>query len=186
MARAENEATRPELQPLRVDLWLPEHLARWSDHPRMADIHQEITADVPVWSRVHPPLLAQLVDNLLDNACKYSRPGTPIFVRLEMEADMVRLVVQDGGFGIASEDLGYVFEPFFRSAAARRRGQPGVGLGLSVVRRIAEVFGGEIRAESQTEQGSRFILELPTASPPGERPVRPSAFDRCAPVLEAS
>lgn len=164
MARAENEAAQPELQLSRLDCWIRDHLEQWSTHPRLADIHQQIGQD-PVWVRVHPSLLAQLLDNLLDNACKYSGSGTPIVIRLETRSSTASLVVQDSGFGIALDDLRSVFDPFFRSADARRRGQPGVGLGLSVVKRIAEVFGGNVRAESQPGQGSRFILELPVASP---------------------
>ena len=61
-----------------------------------------------------------------------------------------------------AEDLAHVFEPFYRSAKARRR--PGVGLGLAVVERIAAVFGGTIRAESEPGRGSRFILRLPDAT----------------------
>jgi signal transduction histidine kinase len=167
MARAENEATKPDLQPTRLDVWLSDHLAHWNGDERLADIRQQVPPD-PVWGRVHVPLLAQLLDNLLDNACKYSRAGSPIVVRLETNSGRVQLIVEDQGFGIAPDDLSSVFDPFFRSAEARRRGQPGVGLGLSVVKRISEVFGAEIRAESQPGQGSRFILELPEAGPPGD------------------
>ena len=79
--------------------------------------------------RAHPALLAQLVDNLLENACKYSEPATPIIVRAWREDEEVALGVQDQGCGLAAEDLPRVFEPFFRTELARRQGHPGVGLG---------------------------------------------------------
>jgi two-component system, OmpR family, sensor kinase len=168
MARAENDAAKPDLQPIRLDSWLRNHLENDNSHPRLAEIETHIPPH-PVWVRVHPPLLAQLVDNLLDNAFKYSPPNARITIRIETPSGKVRLAIEDQGFGIAHEDLNSIFDPFFRSAEARRRGQPGVGLGLSVVKRIVEVFGGTIQADSQPGQGSRFILELPELSPTDER-----------------
>ena len=85
MARAETEAGRPDLQPLELVSWVHDHLGEWAGHPRSADLREEIELDAPAWVRVHSPLLGQLLDNLLDNACKYSAPGTPIVVRLWRE-----------------------------------------------------------------------------------------------------
>ena len=75
----------------------------------------------------HRPLLGQLLDNLLENACKYSGPGTPIVVRTWCEPEAVVLAVEDRGFGIPAEDLPRVFEPFYRAESARRLGRAGVG-----------------------------------------------------------
>ena len=117
--------------------------------------------------RVHPPLLAQLVDNLLENACKYSEPGTPIVVRAWREGGSVALGVEDQGRGLAAEELANVFEPFFRGETARREGHAGVGLGLAVARRIAATFGGTLDARSEPGAGSLFILRLPAATGSG-------------------
>jgi signal transduction histidine kinase len=164
MARAETEAGRPDLQSVELVSWFREHLLEWTSHPRSTDLREEIEVDAPAWVRVHPPLLGQLLDNLLENACKYGAPGTPIVVRLCREREMVALTVQDRGDGLMADDLSHVFEPFFRSAEARRRGHAGVGLGLAIVQRIAAVFGGTISAESVPGQGSRFVLRLPEAT----------------------
>jgi signal transduction histidine kinase len=75
----------------------------------------------------------------------------------------VTLAVQDEGVGINAVDLPHIFEPFYRSAKARRR--PGVGLGLAVVERIAAVMHGTVRAESEAGRGSRFVIRLPDATP---------------------
>ena len=112
---------------------------------------------------VDPRLLAHLVDNLLDNACKYSKPGSPITLRLEV-GPPVKLSVEDAGQGIAAEDLPHIFEPFYRSAEARRQGIAGVGLGLAVVQRIARAFGGKTSATSAADKGTCFTLELPAAA----------------------
>jgi heavy metal sensor kinase len=166
MARAENEAGRPDLKPLELVSWLRAHYGAWSSHERGGDLCLEIELEPPVWVRVHAHLLGQLLDNLLDNACKYSSTGSPIGVRLWRDATMVALAVEDHGFGLNAEDLPHVFEPFYRSAASRRRGVAGVGLGLAVVERIASVFGGTITAESEPGRRTRFVLRLKEATEP--------------------
>jgi signal transduction histidine kinase len=114
-------------------------------------------------------LLAQLLDNLLDNACKYSEPGTPIRVRAWREPEDVVLAVEDRGPGLADDELPHVFEPFYRSPRARLRGAPGVGLGLAVVARIAATFGARVVAESTPGQGCRFVVRFPETKARGTR-----------------
>jgi two-component system, OmpR family, sensor kinase len=166
MARAENEAGRPDLKPLELVSWLREHYSAWSSRERGGDLSLEIELEPPVWVNVHAHLLGQLLDNLVDNACKYSSTGSPIHVRLWRGGTMVALAVEDHGFGLSAEDLPHVFEPFYRSSASRRRGVTGVGLGLAVVERIAWVFGGSITAESEPGQWTRFVLRLNEATEP--------------------
>jgi two-component system OmpR family sensor kinase len=161
LARADSEAKLPDLKEVDLSVWLPEYLQRWHDHPRSTDVHFELLADVPAWACVQAPLLEQLLSNLLENACKYSEVSTPIIVRLSRESDHLVCMVEDRGSGIAPEDLPHVFEPFYRSARARRRGLAGIGLGLAVVQRIAAAFGGSVSVESTNGQGTRFSLLLP-------------------------
>jgi heavy metal sensor kinase len=161
LARADAEAKSPQLERLDLRVWLAEHLASWSDHSRAADLRRAFPTDGPVWVMVQTPLLGQLLDNLLDNACKYSTAGTPITVSLDREAGVVSLTVTDAGCGIAGEDLPHIFEPFYRSEQMRRQGVSGLGLGLAVAQRIALALGGTLRVESQTGQGSHFTLQLP-------------------------
>jgi two-component system, OmpR family, sensor kinase len=162
LARADAEAALDALETVDLAVWLPAHLRRWSAHPRSADLHAAVSAgSLPV--RAQGPLLGQLLDNLLDNACKYSRPGTPITVRLQEEKGMAALSVEDGGCGVAAEDVPHIFEPFYRSASVRRLGRTGVGLGLAVARRIATAFGGTLTVDSTVGVGSRFTLRLPLA-----------------------
>ncbi len=113
---------------------------------------------------------------MLENACKYSGPGTPILVRTWCEPGAVAMSVEDRGCGIPAEDLPRVFEPFYRAESARRLGRAGVGLGLAVARRIAETHGGTISVESEPDRGSRFVVRLPSAPSPDVAPavVHPS------------
>jgi heavy metal sensor kinase len=165
LARADAEARSPELE--RIDLagWLAEHLRSWSSHPRAADLRLEAPAGGPLWACVQAPLLGQAVDNLLDNACKYSPAGSPITLRTWREGDAVCLGVEDRGPGIAAGDLPHLFEPFYRSAEARRQGVGGVGLGLAVAARIVAAFAGRIEVQSGPEKGTRFTLLLPAVVP---------------------
>jgi signal transduction histidine kinase len=173
LARAESEAARPVPETVDLAAWVDDHLQGWSGHDRAHDLHMDASAgDRPFWVRVHPPLLAQAVDNLLDNACKYSAPGTPIALRLWRETGVAALSVEDQGCGIAEDELPHVFEPFYRSPTARRRGENGVGLGLAVARRVVAAFGGTISVQANPGLGSRFVIRLPSIAetPPLESP----------------
>jgi signal transduction histidine kinase len=161
LARADTEAMLPHLETIDLGDWLTAHIERWRTHARSADIHVEIEGGHPLLARAHPPLLGQLLDNLLDNACKYSEPGTPIRVRADETAKTCRLSIEDSGIGISHEDLPHLFEPFHRRSQTRRNGHEGVGLGLAVAERIALALGGRISAISQVGWGSCFTLELP-------------------------
>ncbi|HKB34814.1 MAG TPA: ATP-binding protein [Gemmataceae bacterium] len=159
LARADAEARLPELERTELGAWLAGHLESWADHPRSRDLRVE--AGPPRWVRVQPALLGQLLDNLLDNACKYSEQGTPITVQVGGDAASATLAVEDAGSGIDATDLPHIFEPFYRSEEARRRGRSGVGLGLAVAARIAGALGGAIEVQSERGRGSRFVLRLP-------------------------
>jgi heavy metal sensor kinase len=174
LARADAEARLDALEVADVAAALPAAAARWSGHPRAADLRTEVGGDGPFVARVQPLLLGQLLDNLIDNAFKYSDPGRPVVLRLRREGGAVALDVEDAGRGIAGDDLGHVFEPFYRSADSRRRGLPGVGLGLAMVQRIAAVLGGTVTVKSSEGTGSRFTVSLP-GEPYGSGLPTPSA-----------
>jgi signal transduction histidine kinase len=107
-----------------------------------------------------------LLNILIDNACKYSRAGTPITIRLQREEQDVCVQVEDQGSGIAESDLPHLFTPFFRSVQTRRLGVEGFGLGLSIARRLAGAFGGVLAVTSRIGHGSCFTLRLPLAATP--------------------
>jgi signal transduction histidine kinase len=110
--------------------------------------------------------LEQIVDNLLSNAVKYSPDGGPIVVRLEYDAAGLKLAVQDSGIGLPAGAAAQIFEPFGRAANATDQNLPGMGLGLYISRRIAELHGGRLWAESPGEgQGTTLRLWLPRVQP---------------------
>jgi two-component system phosphate regulon sensor histidine kinase PhoR len=101
--------------------------------------------------------------NLLSNAIKYTEPGGIVGVTLKQTAEDVVGTVRDTGIGIPHEDLDRIFEEFYRTENARAVSPVGTGVGLSIVRRIIENWGGKVWVESEQGLGSRFVFTLPRA-----------------------
>ncbi|RKH16428.1 sensor histidine kinase [Corallococcus praedator] len=108
-----------------------------------------------------PVLLRRVLDNLLDNAGKYSEAGTTVRLLARTEGDGVQVEIRDQGIGIDAEDLARVGTPFFRTDRSRARTTGGVGLGLALVRRIIAAHGGHLTLESQPGQGTTARVLLP-------------------------
>jgi two-component system phosphate regulon sensor histidine kinase PhoR len=105
--------------------------------------------------------LQRVLVNLLDNAIKHSPEGSAVVVGLEFEAQRVLLWVEDDGPGIPRAEQERIFEKFYRIGSELRRQTQGVGLGLSIVKHLAEVHGGRVLVHSNLGEGSRFTVELP-------------------------
>jgi PAS domain S-box-containing protein len=108
-----------------------------------------------------PDLLDQVLANLLDNAMKFSPPGSAIRVTVAAREGWADLAVHDEGIGISPDQLTAIFEPFTHAGMATRRTYDGFGLGLYIARRLIERHGGQIWAESVEGQGSSFRVSLP-------------------------
>jgi two-component system sensor histidine kinase SenX3 len=110
--------------------------------------------------------LVSAVANLLENACKYSDPGSTVRVASMVDGRWVEIAVRDEGIGIPSSDLERVFERFYRVDRARSRETGGTGLGLAIVRHVAGNHRGDVRVESHEGEGSTFTLRLPSGPGP--------------------
>jgi signal transduction histidine kinase len=133
---------------------------------RFREAHPDHLVDVAVAEELPAfagdgALLRRLVANLLDNAGKYSEPGAPIALRVVAAPGAVVVEVADQGIGIDPSDLPRLFTPFFRTDRSRARGTGGTGLGLALVKRIAEAHGGEVTVESAAGKGTTFRVRLP-------------------------
>ena len=104
--------------------------------------------------------------NLLENAVKYSDPGSTVQVRARTDGRWVDISIEDHGIGIPRRDLERVFERFYRVDRARSRETGGTGLGLAIVRHVASNHAGEVRVESREGEGSTFTLRLPVGAGP--------------------
>jgi PAS domain S-box-containing protein len=108
--------------------------------------------------------LEQVVQNLLQNAVKYSPHGGPILMRLRAEEGEARLMVRDHGMGIPREALNLIFARFYRAANTASYQVSGMGVGLYVVKQIVELHGGRVTVDSTEGEGSTFTIHLPLAT----------------------
>lgn len=111
-------------------------------------------------------LLRRALDNLLDNAAKYSDQAQPVALSARAEGGALVLEVRDRGIGIDPADLPRLFTPFYRTDRSRARGTGGVGLGLALAKRIVEAHGGTIAVESAPGEGTTMRLRVPAAAMP--------------------
>ncbi|WP_313174482.1 response regulator [Massilia sp.] len=120
----------------------------------------------PNWVDGDPTRLEQIATNLIDNALKYTPSGGSIDIRIGAEDDEVLLTVSDTGVGIGPELLPHVFDVFVQGSISLDRAQGGLGIGLSLVRRLVELHGGSVSATSAGGgAGSSFTIRLPRAEP---------------------
>ncbi len=112
--------------------------------------------------------LAQVVDNLLENAVKYSPKGGEIRLAVWSQAGEANLTVSDSGIGIPQQDLPYVFQRFHRGTNVDDRRFAGLGLGLAIARGIVEEHGGRIRVASTSPAGTTVAICLPLAHAIGQ------------------
>lgn len=133
--------------------------------PLLEQHRHTLRVDVPSFGlpvNADPTRLSQAVANLLTNAAKYTPPAGHIEVRARLLDDEILLSIQDNGIGIAPEVLPYVFDLFVQEGQALNRAQGGLGLGLAIVRKLAELHGGSVSARSDgLAQGSEFTIRLP-------------------------
>jgi signal transduction histidine kinase/FixJ family two-component response regulator len=125
-------------------------------------LHTEIAPQLPLVSG-YPTYLGRVLDNLLGNAIKFTPEGGTLTIRLRQDGDQVALEVSDTGIGIPSDQLDRVFERFYQIDGSAQRRYRGMGLGLALVKEIVETYGGQVKVESQLNEGSTFTVLLPIA-----------------------
>ena len=154
------ESSRPNVEPRRLDV---EQFVRH----QLTAIHgrpggDRVTADIPgaLVADVDPSLLQQILRNILTNALQYA-PHGPIVVRARLRAEWLVVEVADEGPGIPSREQERIWETFYRGEHARVSPHRGSGLGLAVVKQLAELQGGRVEIESTSGRGATFRVWLP-------------------------
>ena len=114
-----------------------------------------------VWVFAEADGLTQILDNLVDNALKYTPEDGTVSVNIQAESRAVRLQVTDTGIGIPAEHQDRIFERFYRVDKARSRQLGGTGLGLAIVKHLVNAFGAEVDVISAADQGTTFQITFP-------------------------
>jgi two-component system sensor histidine kinase KdpD len=163
MSRIEAGRLRPEMGWYPLDSLVDDVLGRLE---RLTAGHL-VRTDVP---EALPPVpldyvqIGEVLANLVENAVKYTPPGSEILITARQEVGFVRLAVRDNGPGIPAEALPHVFEKFYRVSGADQATTKGTGLGLAVARGFVEAHGGTIEVQSPppgAERGTEFVIRLP-------------------------
>jgi len=124
----------------------------------------DIPAPLPIIT-ADPDRIAQVFDNLIGNAIKFTGSGGEITVQANAEGDFIKIVVSDTGIGIAKEDQDKIFDRFYQVADSGSRRVNGTGLGLAIIKQIIEAHHGQISVTSELGEGSQFSIILPLSQP---------------------
>jgi PAS domain S-box-containing protein len=145
---------------------------------QFADMNHKLTIEVPT-SRIlvnaDPARLAQIIGNLLNNACKFTDRGGQVWLTVGTEGDQAVIRVRDSGIGIAAADLPRLFRMFSQLDTSLERSRGGLGIGLTLVKTLTEMHGGHVSVTSAGPgTGSEFVIRLPLTLAPGAPPVAPA------------
>jgi two-component system phosphate regulon sensor histidine kinase PhoR len=162
LARLESPAAELDLSEISLPEFLQEILRDWEKRLEAKQLksHLDVPLDLPKLE-ADESRLQEIIYNLLDNAVKYSQPGSRISLQAAVSGDRVRISVADQGIGIREADLPRIFERFYRVDKARSRELGGTGLGLSIVKHIAQLHGGNVEARSEPGKGTTISVLLP-------------------------
>ncbi|RKZ15644.1 hypothetical protein DRQ53_08480 [bacterium] len=157
------ESGMPEVEFESVDLAsvVRDSVAKLRATGAMRNVELDVHANAPAWINGNEEKLLEVVDNLIENAIRYSPPGSSVQVTISGDADGIRLAVEDRGPGLDADDLDDLFEPYRQGTPSPHSSQHGFGLGLFVVKSWVKRMRGEVYAENRKGGGARFSVEFP-------------------------
>jgi signal transduction histidine kinase len=162
ITRLESGATQMRLAAVRVETILDRILILLGPvaGQRQIQLSRAIPPELPAVV-ADLDLISRAAENLVSNAIKYSPNGTTVTVSARAEEEYLLIEVSDQGYGIPEADMTRIFEKFYRVPRVQDAGVPGTGLGLSLVREIAELHRGSVSVKSEAGKGSTFTLRIP-------------------------
>lgn len=163
IARVESSTQTTEYSVVNVTEVVEKCIQYHQPRAKKKSISLEVNSPQGVAIYGEPEGIRQILDNLVDNAIKYTPENGTVSVDVQTQEKQVILKVNDSGIGISEEHLQRIFERFYRVDKARSRELGGTGLGLSIVKHLVNAFGGTIEVTSNPDQGTSFIVTLPRA-----------------------
>lgn len=161
LTRADAGTLRLSIQPLDLAQVARARCTHLSTLAGRRGVKFAISGDAPAPAQADPDRLAQVLDNLLENATRYSPAGSTIAVEIARAEGKVCCAVRDTGPGIPAKHLPFIFDRFYRADTSRNRQTGGAGLGLAIVKALVLAQGGQVRAESVEGQGTMIEFTLP-------------------------
>jgi len=166
LALSRLESINPGLsrESLSLSDFMAEVVEDYRGRPSCQEHRLNVSVDEGVDQILIDPLkLTQVIENLLENALKYTPAGSHIYILAKLRDRIVEFSVRDSGPGIPAEDLPHIFERFYRVDKGRSREKGGTGLGLSIVKHIIQLHGGRVWAESERGEGTTVFFTLPAS-----------------------
>ena len=166
LSRIDNQTVQLEVEMTNFTAFMTSILNRFDQIKSQHTIsgkQYEIVRDYPIksiWLEIDPDKMTQVLDNILNNAIKYSPDGGKITVSMKTTETQLIISISDEGLGIPKKDLPLIFDRFYRTDVSRNSSKGGSGIGLSIVKKILEDHGGKVWATSVLESAQSCILYL--------------------------
>ena len=164
ISRIETKNIKIEKKPIKIKSLIDEIVknAQIEALPKNIKIEVKTSSHIPSTIKTDKNKLEIILQNLIDNAIKYSHQNGQISIRFTYPRSTIKIEIKDNGVGIPEKEQNYIFQKFFRAANATRRQITGTGLGLYLAKSITEALGGKISFKSKEGVGSTFWIELPS------------------------
>ena len=161
LSRIEYGDLKLNIQKIDLDHFINEFISSMKSLTKKKDIEIIYEPSKNNWIKADLQALERIMNNLIDNAFKYSEKGSSITISTEQSANQLKVMIADTGSGVSDEDKVYIFDRFYRTASARASDNKGSGLGLAIVKNLANSLDGEVGIESRKPNGSIFWFTLP-------------------------
>ena len=161
LSRIEYGDLKLNIQKIDLDHFINGFISSMKSLTKKKDIEIIYEPSKNNWIKADLQALERIMNNLIDNAFKYSEKGSSITISTEQAANHLKVMIADSGSGVSDEDKEHIFDRFYRTASARASDNKGSGLGLAIVKNLANSLDGEVGIESRKPNGSIFWFTLP-------------------------